>query len=97
MTYFSITITIQAPFKPVASDNSEVELDQWPLTFFVIWRLAYYNIHTLFMFSLVLFVKLWSVFFQFLITDKFRKVLAVIYHRIHTEYKHDAAVLMLHG
>lgn len=74
-----------------------VELGKWSLKFFVIWRLAYYNIHTLFMFSLVLFVKLWSVFFQFLITDQIRKVLAFIYYRIHTVHKHDAAVLMLHG
>lgn len=63
MMYFSITVTIQAPFKPVSSDNIEEEPGNQSLAFFIIWRLAFYKIHTLFMFSLILFAKVWSVFF----------------------------------
>lgn len=52
MVYFSLTVTVQAPFKLVISDNSKVELSE-SLTFFVIWGLAYYIIRTVLMFSLV--------------------------------------------
>lgn len=63
MMYFSITVIIQAPFKPASSNNIEEEPGNQSLTFFIIWRLAFYKIHTLFMFSLILFAKVWSVFF----------------------------------